>query len=202
METRRPYRAKGRSRLRESSGEGRRGLVIKRGMQSRRAEVLPPYSDGAARMVNAEEQAFVQLLVPHPGVEALCIAVLHRLSGRDVMPLDAMILKPGKDGVRRELDAVVRNHHVWLATTAELIGKLAGDTTTGDRRIKYRSKALARHVVNDVEHPEAPPAGELVMHEVQRPACIRSRLDQDRRVRVPTARRRARRLHTVSPSFR
>src|SRR5690606_10769858 len=31
---------------------------------------------------------------------------------------------------------------------------------------------------------EAPPAGKLVMHEVQRPACVRSRLDEDWRPRA------------------
>jgi hypothetical protein len=46
------------------------------------------------------------------------------------------------------------------------------------------SGIAARHphyVVNDGEYPEASTAGELAMHEVQRPACIRPSLDQDRR---------------------
>src|SRR5690606_26252176 len=107
------------------SGEGRRGLVSERGMGSRGVEVLPPFGDGAARMVEAEEQALVQKLVAHPAVEALDIAILHRLSGRDVMPLDAMILRPGKDGVRGELGAVVGNDHTRLATPADQIGQFA-----------------------------------------------------------------------------
>lgn len=47
-------------------------------------------------MVEAEEQALVQELIAHPAVEALDITVLHRLSGRDVVPLDAMILRPAR----------------------------------------------------------------------------------------------------------
>lgn len=47
-----------------------------------------------------------------------------------------------------------------------------------------RGKAFARHVVNDVQHPEPPPAGELVMDEVQRPARVRLRLNQNRRPRA------------------
>ena len=45
---------------------------------------------------------------------------------------------------------------------------------------RLRCKALARHIVHHVQHPEAPPAGELVMHEVERPARIGPRLHQDR----------------------
>ena len=68
----------------EGSGECRRGLVAERGVWPRGIEILSPFGDGAARMIDAEEQALVQKLVPHPSVEALDITVLHRLAGRDV----------------------------------------------------------------------------------------------------------------------
>ena len=51
----------------------------------------------------------------------------------------------------------------------------------GDRRVGHGRQALPRHVVDDVQHPEAPAAGELVVHEVQRPAGVGAGLDQDRR---------------------
>ena len=136
-------------------------------MGSRGVEVFPPFSDRATRMVDAEEQAFVQEFVPHPTVEALNVSVLHWLSWRDVMPFDAMILRPDEDGVRGELRAVVGDDHARLAATADQIGQLAGDTTTGDRRVRDRGQALARHIVDDIQHPEAPAAGKLVVHEVQ-----------------------------------
>jgi hypothetical protein len=47
--------------------------------------------------------------------------------------------------------------------------------------VANRRQAFARHVVDDVEHAESPPAGELIVHEVERPAGVRSRLDEDRR---------------------
>lgn len=40
------------------------------------------------------------------------------------------------------------------------------------------SKAFAPHVINDIEEPSA--AGELVVDEIERPAGIGRRLDQDR----------------------
>ena len=118
----------------EHLGEGRRGLVSERGMRSRGVEVLPPFGDGAARMVEAEEQALVQEFVAHPAVEGFDVAVLHRLARRDVVPFDTVILRPGEDGVRGELGAVVGNDHVRLAATAEglitngVSARVEGDT--------------------------------------------------------------------------
>lgn len=63
--------------------------------------IVRPFSNGATGMIEAEEQAFIEQLVAHPTVETLDIAVLHRLSRRDVVPLDLVILRPGKDGIRR-----------------------------------------------------------------------------------------------------
>lgn len=55
-------------------------------------------------MVQAEEQGLVEQLVAHAAVEALEIAILHRLAWGDVMPLDVMPLDAdlaalGKDRV-------------------------------------------------------------------------------------------------------
>lgn len=60
--------------------------------------IVRPYGDGAAGMIETEEQAFVQQLVAHPSVEGLDIPVLHRLSRRDVVPLDLMLTTPS--GIR------------------------------------------------------------------------------------------------------
>ncbi len=113
-----------------SFGKGRRGLVLRQRVRPRGVEILHPCGDGAAGVAEAEaeaeaeEQALVQKLVTHPAVEALELAVLHRLSRRDVMALDAMILRLGEDGVLRELRAVIGNDHVRLAATADHIGQL------------------------------------------------------------------------------
>src|SRR5690606_32065089 len=113
-----------------------------------------------------------QQLIAHAAVEGFDIAVLHRLSGRDVVPFDTVILRPGKDGVRGELGPVIRNYHVRLAATADQIGQFTCHPTTGDRCVRDRGQALARDVIDDVEHAKAPPAGELVVHEVQGPARV------------------------------
>ena len=61
--------------------------------------------------------------------------------------------------------------------------QLARHPPARDRGVGDRRQAFARHVVDDVEDAEPPAVGELVMDEVQRPARIRPRLDQDRRPR-------------------
>lgn len=63
--------------------------------------VVSPFSNGAAGMIEAEEEALVEQLVAHPTVETLDIAVLHRLPRRDVVPLHLVIPRPGENGIRR-----------------------------------------------------------------------------------------------------
>ena len=55
--------------------------------------VLGQSSDGDARMIEAHEQGLVEQLVAHATVERLRIAVLHRLAGSDVMPVDPSELR-------------------------------------------------------------------------------------------------------------
>ena len=69
--------------------------------------VRDPCADGPPCMIEPEEQAFVQKFVAHPAVEGLDGAILHRLARCDVMPLDAVVFRPGEDRVRGQLGAVV-----------------------------------------------------------------------------------------------
>ena len=61
----------------------------------------PPFDDPAG-LSEAVEQVLIQAFVPEPAVEALDEGVLHRLSWRDVMPLDAGFVGPGEHGIRGE----------------------------------------------------------------------------------------------------
>lgn len=54
-------------------------------------------------MVEVAEQCLVEEFVPHSPVEGLAEAVLHGATRRDVVPLDADLLRPEQDGVRGEL---------------------------------------------------------------------------------------------------
>jgi hypothetical protein len=57
--------------------------------------------------------------VPQPADEALYEAVLHRLSWRDVVPLDLSLLLPSQDRIGSQFSAVVRDssrdsHGAWI----------------------------------------------------------------------------------------
>jgi hypothetical protein len=66
-------------------------------------------------MIEAEEQALVEKLVAHAPIETLAEAILHRLSWRNEMPDDPVVLRPGEHGVRGELGPIVRDDHAGLA---------------------------------------------------------------------------------------
>ena len=69
--------------------------------------VETPGFDDPARLFQAAEQVLVQAFVAHAPDKALCKPILHRLAGRDVMPVDPALLLPFQDRVRGQLRAVV-----------------------------------------------------------------------------------------------
>ena len=73
--------------------------------------VRPPCLDDPSRRSQRREQVLVQALVPQATIKAFDEAVLLRLTGRDVMPLDPVVLALGKDGVTGQLGAIVADHH-------------------------------------------------------------------------------------------
>ena len=66
--------------------------------------VVTPARDDLAGMAVTPEQVLVQALVSQSPVERFNEAVLHRFARGDVVPLDAALLLPLKNGVRRQLD--------------------------------------------------------------------------------------------------
>src|SRR4029077_4228425 len=58
--------------------------------------------------------------------------------------------------------------------------QLAGHAPSRDRGVRDRGQALSRDIVDDVEDTKAPSTGELVMHEVDRPAGIGLGCDENR----------------------
>lgn len=63
--------------------------------------VVSPVGD--ACVAEAEQQCFIEELVPHPAVKALAEPVLYWFALRDEVPVDDMVLRPGQRGVRRDL---------------------------------------------------------------------------------------------------
>src|SRR5690349_4587150 len=112
---------------REMVGIGRWRPVTERGMRPRRGVVSDPSSDDLVSLIEIEEQALVEQLVAHAAVEGFDVAILHRLAGRDVVPLHLMLLAPAQDRIRGELGAVIGHDHAWLASPPDDCAELAGN---------------------------------------------------------------------------
>lgn len=110
--------------------------------------IVGPLGDGAAGVIEAKEQAFVEQFVAHPTVEGFNIAVLHRLSWRDIVPLNLVILRPGQDGIRGEFRAVIGDNHSWLAASFDQCRQLPCDTAAGDCGVRDCCQAFPRHIIN------------------------------------------------------
>ncbi len=70
--------------------------------------------------------------------------------------------------------------HLWLAAPVYKPRQLPSHPDARDRGVRDRRQAFAGHVIDDIEHPEAAPVGELIVDKVQRPAGIGPCRDQDR----------------------
>lgn len=94
-------------------------------MRSLTVVILDPGSDLDPGMGKAHEQRLIEKLIAHAAVEALDVAVLHRLARSDVMPLHADLAAPRQDGIAGELGAIVAHDHAQLAAMGDEPGQLA-----------------------------------------------------------------------------
>src|SRR5919107_2130984 len=168
----------------ELGGIGRWGLIPERRVWPARIKVGDPTREHGARMVEPKEQRLVQELIPQPALEALADPVLHRLAGRDEVPWNLVLARPGEHRVRGELGAVVGDDELGLATPGDQVRELARDPLARDRGVGDRRQALLGDIVEDVQDPEAPAAGHLVVDEVDRPASVRACGPDERRSRA------------------
>ncbi len=69
--------------------------------------VVAPCRDQVAGTAQTGEQVLVQAFIPQSPIEGHDEAVLHRLTGRDVVPFDLSGLLPRQDRVRGQFGSVV-----------------------------------------------------------------------------------------------
>ena len=112
-----------------------------------RVVVIHPGGDLGAGVIQADEQRLVEKLVAHAAVEALDVAVLHRLARCDVVPLHADLSAPCQHRVAGEFGAIITDDHAGLAAPGDQLGQLANDPTPRDRGIRHRREAFPGHVI-------------------------------------------------------
>lgn len=94
---------------------------------------------------------------------------IHRLSRRDVVPLGAVNLRPGKDDVRDELGAVAGTDQCPVCRDGRSVSSNHVPTDYRDRGVRDHSQQSRVTSSTNVQHPKTPSASEPVVHEIQRP---------------------------------
>lgn len=84
-------------------------------MQARFVLIADPARHSLAGMIEAGEQRLVHEFIPHPPDETLAGAVLHPPPGCYEEPGDLTLARPGRHGVRGELDAMITDDQARLA---------------------------------------------------------------------------------------
>ena len=147
--------------------------------------VVPPGFQLPAGMGEAGEDRLVQELVPEPGIEALDESVLIGLARRDVVPLDAPLLRPAQDHHAGQFGPVVADDRMGTCHALEQgCIEFTPDPRAGDRRIGDQAYALPAIIIDHGEDPEPAPAGEGIGYEVEAPPLVRSLRDRHRRPRA------------------
>ncbi len=157
-----------------------RGLVIQGRVRAFGVVVRDPGGDHDTCMSQVPEHGLVEQLVAHSPIEAFDETVLHGLSRRDVVPFYPMLGAPPQDRVTGQFRPIIADNHFWLSAALDQRCQFTRHPAPRYRRVWDGSQAFARDVIDHVENAEALAVGELVMDEIQRPARIGPRLDQDR----------------------
>jgi hypothetical protein len=167
----------------QGRGVGGRRHVADRGVRPRGVEVLDPAGDDGAGVVHREEQMLVEAFVPHSPLETLGEGVLGRLARGDVAPVEPGRLGEGQNRRGGELGAIVADDRAGLAAPGDQRAYLPHNPFPGQGCVRDRGEAFLGHVVDDRQHPEPAPVGELVVHKVGRPPAVGTLRPRDRRAR-------------------
>ena len=132
--------------------------------------VRSPAFDDGARPGQASEPMQVQAVFPELAIEAFHEGVPCRLSGLDKVQSHTGLPGPEEHGPGSEPRTIVQHQGPgqWPGL-AELIG-MPGQAGARVRRVDELADTLAGEVIDEVEDPEPPAIGELIGHEVRRPA--------------------------------
>lgn len=136
-------------------------------MRSCPVVILDPGNDLDPGMGKAHEQDLVGRLVTHLAIEALEIAILHRLARSDVI-----LAAPCEHGIAREFGAIIADDHPPLAALCYELGQLGHDTLPRGRSVRHCGQSLPGHVIDDMDYSEPRARRHLVTNEVKAPTLV------------------------------
>lgn len=148
--------------------------------------VNAPGLNDLPRFGHPREPMLVEALVAHRAVEALDEGILHRLAWLDEQVLHTMRVGPARQRLACELRSVVGQQPPWVAALGHQPIQNPGDSLAAYRAVHFDGKTLPCVVIHHIERPKLAPVGQLIAHEVHRPALI-GRLRRHRFLTSPKA---------------
>src|SRR5262245_16914719 len=139
------------------------------------AIIVPsPLLDDDLRLAKRRKYLPVEQLIAQPPIEALDIAVLPRAAALDVSRARAHRPDPPLHSLGNELRPLVRADVRRYTAHQEQIGQRLDDVHRVELACHLDGQALARELVDDVEHAILPPVRGAVLDEVIGPHMVRS----------------------------
>ncbi len=118
------------------------------------------------------EQVLVWALVPEASLEALNEAVLHGFAWCSVVPLHLACLLPSKHSGRRQIGAIVADHHAEITAYLSDPVQPAGHAPTANGCVHHGSQALPAEAVDHAMDMEPSTISRGIRHAVGRPAIV------------------------------
>jgi len=163
-----------------------------------RGVVGPPCFDDPARLDEVAKQVFVETLIPQASIECLDECGLHRFAGRDLVPADAGVPAPPRDGVRPRLGIVVDD--IGFAGSPARLIQFTGHAPTAHGTVQDSGQGFAGTVIHNARNAEPRPsdrASDTKSNDRRRFALSGTGIG----LPLPKTRLRPPRLPTVSPFF-
>lgn len=129
-----------------------------------------PVVDLASCIRQVSKPVLVQAAVSERSVEALDECILCRLARLDEVQLHATATAPEKHCLTGQFGAVVGHQGLRHAALSAKLLQIAGQPDARDRGIDDLADTLAGVVIDNVEDPEPQTVGQLIAHEIHRPA--------------------------------
>ena len=102
----------------------------------------------------------VQTTIPEASIETLNKRVLGWLAGLDEVQLDTRLLTPEEHGFAGHLRTIIEDQRAWPTTALHDLIEPSRHPGAGDANIHQLPNTQARVVIDDVQDPDAPTAGQ------------------------------------------
>jgi hypothetical protein len=128
--------------------------------------------------IDSQEPGLMQSLqafIAKSTVEAFKMAVLHRLSGLNVIGRYLPFDTPSQEVARGEFRAVVHAQGLRRTTLGDHAVQDTCDPLTRKAAIDFQGQALTGEIIDDAQHSHASSGSQRVIHEIERPFVVRRR---------------------------